>query len=270
MKLIAILLAVAAALAAMPTFLTGCGEGTMDTVRGSGVVEIRNLNYSGFTRVENGSFVRQSTSFDINISYSNEFSVSVTMDDNLFEYLEISRSGNRLKISMDGDTRYSYADILVEITMPEVDGVDFSGAVSGSLSGFTSQRPLEIRMSGASDITVDDMVAGDLALDISGASSLKGTAYIEDGDFEISGASIITLRGSGDLIVADVSGASGLRTGNFNAANMDVRLSGASNGVIYTTGTLDVDLSGASHLDYTGDPTLGDVKTTDSSTLSKN
>ena len=50
---------------------------------------------------------------------------------------------------------------------------------------------------------------------------------------------------------------------------MSVRLSGASNGVIYTTGTLDVNLSGASTLDFTGDPTLRNVKVDGASTLNK-
>ena len=46
-----------------------------------------------------------------------------------------------------------------------------------------------------------------------------------------------------------------------------LQLSGGSNGSVYTSGRLDADLSGGAHLDYYGDPMLGDIDTSSSSSL---
>jgi hypothetical protein len=49
----------------------------------------------------------------------------------------------------------------------------------------------------------------------------------------------------------------------------DVEVSGASKAVINTNGTLDVNVTGASTLEYSGSPTLGKVNVTGASTLTK-
>ena len=59
----------------------------------------------------------------------------------------------------------------------------------------------------------------------------------------------------------DASGGSRLFLSEFTAEKVDVKMSGSSNGSAYASARLDADLSGGSHLDYSGDPELGDVDT---------
>ena len=51
--------------------------------------------------------------------------------------------------------------------------------------------------------------------------------------------------------------------------NADIELSGASNGTVNLDGTLNADLSGASHLYYAGEPTLGDIDISGASSISR-
>jgi len=85
---------------------------------------------------------------------------------------------------------------------------------------------------------------------ISGASGLSG--YLKSGlcDVEISGASHLTLSGSGSDMKLDVSGASTADLDDYAVTNADVELSGASTSWLEITGRLDANVSGASTLEY--------------------
>lgn len=65
------------------------------------------------------------------------------------------------------------------------------------------------------------------------------------------------------------SGGSSLKLSDFLVHDANVKLSGGSNADINLDGRLDADLSGGSHLRYTGDPTRGDISTSGDSTVSK-
>ena len=59
-----------------------------------------------------------------------------------------------------------------------------------------------------------------------------------------------------------------LRVEDFVVEDADVEVSGASRATVYVTGRLDVDASGASRVDYLGDPILGRIDTSGASSVS--
>ena len=59
--------------------------------------------------------------------------------------------------------------------------------------------------------------------------------------------------------------ASNINLEQFAVDDAAIRLSGASNGTINASGTLDANVSGASSLYYVGNPTLGDIDTSGAS-----
>jgi len=77
------------------------------------------------------------------------------------------------------------------------------------------------------------------------------------------------LEGSASDIVANVSGASRVKLAAFPVDNANVTLSGASTGTVNPEGRLDAGLSGASKLEYMGEPTMGTINTSGASKLSK-
>lgn len=244
--------------------LSCLAAGCYGAIRGSGNLETREFNHSNFTRIEVG------TAFEVEVVRSDSFSISITMDDNLFDYLNVSKSGETLEIRLKSGYGYISHTAIAEITMPELRKLDFSGATDGTVSGFSSAQDLAVGLSGASSLDMVDMAAGDVDFGLSGASHLTG-GMTADGDvrFDISGASSVILSGSADDLDADVSGASRLALDDFPVNNASIELSGASNGTVNLDGTLNADLSGASHLYYIGEPTLGELKTSGASSISK-
>src|SRR5262249_1285565 len=129
------------------------------------------------------------------------------------------------------------AGMSVRITMPELEKVDLSGACTGNLKGFKNAKHLTI--------------------ELSGASKLDGDITAEDLDIHLSGARGGTLRGKAGDAKLEGSGAKNLHLEELAIDKETTNLRGASKGKIDVSGKLDYDVSGASHLDYHGHPTLG-------------
>ena len=237
--------------------LPGCAG----SVAGSGKLETRDFSLTGFTNVE------AAATFEVVITESAVHSVSVTADNNLFEYLDIKTSGSTLYLGPKPGVSLLRGTLKASIGLPQLDGLELSGASDGRVTGFTSTRPLTVVLSGASSARFDDASAGETKLSLSGDSDLSGKLTGTDVTIELSGSSAISLVGSATTMNATGSGASELTLEEFVVKAADVRLDGASNAHVFVTGDLRVELSGDSHVWYAGNPTLRNVKLSGSSTV---
>ena len=234
-------------------------------VVGSGKLVTAEMDFSDFTIVEVGS------GFEVVITRSGSYSVSVTADDNLFDYIQVSKEGETLTIGLKPGYGYQWPLTLrAEITMPELYELELSGATRGTAEGFSSSHSFILGLSGASSLTMVDMSSGDVEINLSGASRITGGITASgDAQFTLSGASIAELEGVANDMLIDASGASNLELSNFPVRNANVILSGGSRATVNLDGRLDADLSGGSHLHYIGEPTMGDINTSGGSTVSK-
>jgi hypothetical protein len=237
--------------------------GCVGGVRGSGNLEIRQYDFSDFDRVDVGY------AFEVEIAQSSSYSISITADDNLFEYIQVSKEGETLKIGMKRILSLGSVTLKAQVTMPQLRGLELSGATRGTVSGFSSTENLDVEVSGASSLDLVDISTGDVEFEVSGASEVTGDIAVADAEFDISGASTIELEGSAIDIVIDASGASRVKLAALLIDNADVKLSGASSGTVKLDGRLDADLSGASKLEYMGQPTMGTINTSGDASLSK-
>jgi hypothetical protein len=241
MKKAIIIAAIVTAVAVICTVLSL--RGWPGSLIGSGNLETEEYAFVDFTELE------ISSAFEFEIQQSSSYNISITADDNVIDYVRVSKDGQTLKIGLGRVTWFGPATLRASVTMPHLSGLTVSGASRGTISNFSSSEDLDITVSGASRVT-GDITAGNV-------------------EFDISGASTIQLEGSANDIVVDVSGASRLNLDDFTVNNADVDFSGASSGTINLNGTLDADLSGASRLWYIGEPTMGTIDTSGASTISK-
>ncbi len=222
-------------------------------IAGSGTLLTRNFENSGFTKVEIGY------AFEAVISQEDSFTVEITLDDNLFEYLDISQSGETLTITMKPGNVFTNVTQRVIITLPDLERLELSGASQGNVTDFTSLHDIDFKLSGASQMDISGVSSPDIILELSGASSIDGSMTMTNGSFDLSGASSITLDGSAQGIRVDASGASQANLDDFIILNARINLSGASDATVNISGQLTGDISGASTIYYIGDPTLIDV-----------
>ena len=245
----------------LPAVFTGCVR--VDMAEKSGPLATQTYDNTGFTGVDVGS------ALDLEITQGESYSVTITAGKNIFDHIHVSQSGDILKISITGwsfNWWWGRSTPRVNITMPVLNYLELSGASSGTVTGFKSGENFSTEISGASDLDVD-METGYFTAKISGASNIKGRLTAAGSDIEMSGASDINLTGSGGDIKIDGSGASSAALMYYKVDNASVDFSGASSGSLDIGGKLDVKLSGASHLKYTGNPTMGEIDISDASDL---
>ncbi|MDV2988760.1 MAG: DUF2807 domain-containing protein [Dehalogenimonas sp.] len=258
-KLLVLLLITGLMVSVTGCFSISCSIGS---IVGRGPVETQTFDFSGFTRVQ------AATAFEVNIVRSDEFSVSVTTNENIFDYLALERTGDTLYVQLKAGS-YTLASLKATITMPDLFSVDVSGASSATVSGFSYSHALTLKASGASSVELADMQSGELELLISGASRITGSINSGNGSFNISGVSTLEISGSGGNLVVTGSSVSSVILREFIAGNISVSYSGATSGSVNANGELDVLLSGASSLRYFGNPTLGDVNVSGGSSINQ-
>jgi len=227
------------------SLFTGCSS-ISDAIVGSGDLITQEMDFADFTKLEIGHV------FQAQVTRADSFSVSLTVDDNLLEYVTVRKSGNTLSIYLKGGYAYIGTTKIVEITMPKLDKMSLSGGASGVVSGFRSLERLELAASGSSTLYIDDTKAGDTSFKISGASRVSGGIEITEGRFDVSGASSLELEGDARDISIEVSGASHADLADFSVSNAAVNISGASVATVSVSGSIDGNVSGASRLTYLG------------------
>jgi len=241
------------------TSISGCRA----AVSGSGKLETRDVDYSDFSKVE------ISHAFEVTITRGDSYHVSITLDDNVWENLEVYQRGDTLYVGLKQPALYIHVTQKAAITLPALQSLSLSGASKGDISGFSSTELLALNLSGASSLDIDNVNAGNTEFDVSGASRLSGNIDIKDGKYDISGASTVELDGSGNAMDIVASGASHAKLAGFTVVDTKVELSGASSATVNVSGRLDVDVSGASRLEYKGNPMMGNVEVSGASTIKK-
>jgi hypothetical protein len=215
---------------------------SLESLTGSGNVVTQEEAISDFDKVD------ISHSFVVDIKQGENFSVIIRVDDNLVEQLQVEKFGSTLKIGLKpGVSMVSNATLEAEITMPELTGLDLSGASNATISGFKSTK--------------------NLTVDLSGASSLRGDIEAGDTSFDLSGSSDANLTGSGGNLTLDASGSSDVDLNDFPVADAKIDASGASTVTVNASGRLDVEASGASNVYYLGDPSVGTIDTSGASSV---
>lgn len=211
---------------------------------------------------------------EVEIRQAEKYSVNISGSESFLDNINIYAEGERLVIAyhMDLWSIFSspFSRSRATITMPEIQDLKIAGAARVSLDGFASEKNFSLFISGASRLNINDFKAGNMNWELSGASHIEGQLQLKGNlDIRVSGASKIILKGETQEASIEASGASQLDLQDLKISNAKIRLNGASKSSIYMNGKLDVDLSGASNLEYSGSVTMGDVRVNGASSLKK-
>jgi hypothetical protein len=187
----------------------------------------RTYNVSGFTKLSLGN------AFKIDVKKGSSYRVIVSGKAEDLDDLEYGVSKTTLRIGYKNNGwRKSRENIRVSITMPSLDGVDFSGACTAKVGGFEGGFGMNI--------------------DVSGASRVEMSFSAEKVDLDLSGASRLTIIGKAVSLQGEISGASEFNGKQFPVQEANLEASGASNASVVANSSLRADASGASRISYTG------------------
>ncbi|HEV7348811.1 head GIN domain-containing protein [Telluribacter sp.] len=189
--------------------------------------ETRTYNLSNFSKLSMGS------AFKIQVKQGSTYSVTASGQKQDLDDMEANVSNGTLRIRYkEQKWNNRRQTVNINITMPSLDAVDFSGACVANVSGFDSNKNMDIEVSGASRVTMD-VTAAKVQL-------------------ELSGASVLTLNGKAEVLNGELSGASVFRGNSFPVREANLGASGASKASVVANAALRADASGASSISYSG------------------
>ncbi len=189
-------------LALVATSMSGCHIAHLSSgIKGSGKLVTVTRSVSGFTRIAN------ELPADVEFQRGANFSVKLTVDDNLEKYVETRIKGDKLVITNDKSINPTKCKLV--ITAPSLSSFEIQGAGDATISGL-SESAFEGKIEGAGSIRVSG-IAKVIKLSIEGAGDIK--AYdlkSEDANASIDGAGSIEVSAEKSLN-ASINGAGDVR-----------------------------------------------------------
>ena len=152
------------------------------------------------------------------------------------------------------------------VSIKDINALTASGACNVHLVNTIESPKMRIKLSGASDFK-GNIKAGVLMYQLTGASDYKGEVSANSIDIDGSGASSIELIGNVDDLAIEVSGASSAKLYNLTSKGAILRASGASNIGVTVTEILRANSSGASDINYKGNPNVKESSTSGASSI---
>jgi len=207
--------------------LSGCIQG----VRGSGQMVSRDFDVEDFNALDIDG------SYEVTWRQGDNVSVTVEMQENLFDFLRVTVRQDTLHVDSTRNFRTSSGNRpRIYIYTPYLEMVSFSGAVSAD--------------------NWDTIYGESFSLDGSGAASINMSLEVEMLEIDLSGAGDFTLSGSAYVTDISVSGAAEISADDLQTNEATIDLSGAGSVDIAVSDELSVDISGAGRVRYTGSPTI--------------
>lgn len=202
--------ALCAGLTSVLLFAAGCTR----SVSGSGNVTTTPVPVpvSGFSGLE------VSNTFDVTVSFGDEESVTLRVDDNLVTHLDVGVSDGTLRIGVEPRTSVRDATLHADVTARSLSRIDVSGASQVHLSDVLTGTRFEVV--------------------VSGAGRLDGTGRVDLASVELSGASNVKRAGGAQRLEVTESGASQLDAVQLQVSELAIDLSGASTADVSVTDTI--------------------------------
>ncbi|MBN1834545.1 MAG: DUF2807 domain-containing protein [Spirochaetales bacterium] len=253
-----------AALAALAAGLIFAGCSLYPPVVGSGNLAEGTADFRDF------AVIQAASGFDVTVIGDVDYGLSVTVDDNVLEHVQLEKQGNTLSIQLDPWHTYQKVTLQAVITMPVLAGAELSGASTLRVVDGADLPPVgafEADVSGASSLMLPAITADTFDLELSGASTASVGLVASAARFAVSGASRLAANGSAGSIAADLSGASEGDLKSLSGGNGELELSGASRLWVTLSGLVDAEVTGGSTLYYRGGLSWGRLVVSDGSQL---
>ncbi len=219
-------------------------------------------NHAQVRKVANFNAISVSSAIDLYLTQSNTNEVAVSAsEDEIRDHILTEVVGGTLIIRLgDHGTWFSWKKwgnykTKAYVSIKDIDAITASGASNVHLVNTMESTKMRIKLSGASDFH-GNIKAGVLLYQLTGASDYKGEVNATSIDIDGSGASNIELTGTVDDLAVEVSGASDAKLYNLTAKGAILHASGASHVNANVTEILRASSSGASDINYRGNPNV--------------
>ena len=212
--------------------------------------------------------VRQGTSTGVTVNIPARFEKQLVLRLNPDGKLQIHIEG---KITSKNRRNNDEDQFTAEVTVTTLNQVKLTGVCKLETIGDFTTNKLKVDLSGASKMLVggDFLAKEKLEIKLSGASNFKGKITSPESNFNISGASKLTLQGNTIRCKIEVSGASKAALDNFSVNELKAEVLGAAKAQFQVKEKISLHTSGASKATYSGDPIILSLHSSGASNINK-
>lgn len=175
-------------------------------------------------------------SAQVNVSFGEQGRISITAHENVLDLIETRVSGNCLIIEQNKCIRSGSDDILIEVTLPELERIAVSG--SGSVH------------------VLEQWAADMIRLSISGSGNITAPVNTTSTTSLISGSGNIILTGSTNRHSISISGSGSVNGTQLISKSADIRISGSGHTRVAVEDRIEAHLSGSGNIYYRGKPSI--------------
>ena len=186
----------------------------------------------------------------------------VEADAEVMKRVKVDQTGKRVSVWVKSDGNifnwfgHHNGRVRVVLRVKDLEYLELSGGAHAKVGDLQGNK-LEVSNSGAANTDFAAVNAAGFRLDLSGAANVRiNSINSQVQDYDLSGAANVDIKNESNTqsLKADVSGASNLRAKMLTAKIARVDASGASHIELTVTDELDAGASGASSVNYYGNP----------------
>jgi hypothetical protein len=211
-------------------------------IKGSGTEVKEARKMAAFSQID------ISGGYDVTLKQDSSFTLNVTTDDNLLKEVKTDVSGDKLKIHTEKNICTSHP-ITIIIGIKNLEEIKGSGGITVTSDGKLNVKDLNLDFSGAGKVNLD-MVADNV--------TTKGSGIIE-----------MNLKGQASSHTVNVSGTGKINALDFIVGKYDLETTGESQCKINVLNELNVHTTGASEIEYKGNPAHINSKKTGAASIKK-
>jgi hypothetical protein len=190
------------------------------TIKGVGPSKTKVFNVSGFHGID------VSNGFDVDLVQGNSEGLTLTVQENLLEFITVKVDQGILKIYSDKNINAT-EPLKARITFKDINKLNVSGGGDVSSETPVKVQKMDIGMSGGGDITFN-LTADELKCGISGGGDLRVDGNIKNYNLDLTGGGDVTsVINSAAVIDCRVSGGGDVKiTSRGNTSDAKINISG--------------------------------------------
>lgn len=233
-------------------------------IKGNGVKKTRTIELAAFDKIQYSGNIEWSDAsrhgekapvFEYTVEQGPS-SLQVTLDENLYPYLNIQAKQGKLSVKVRENVRICPTVFIVRGSSEGLTELQASGSMDFVLKSPLSGNELSVKASGATDIYMKLPVRyTKFNLNASGASDIS-VKDLECRDIECytSGSSDVTLGGKAVNGILKASGSADIAAYKLKVEKMECSASGSADVEVYVTQQINARASGSGDIAYKGNP----------------
>ena len=172
--------------------------------------------------------------------------LSVTLDENLFEYIRTEVENAELKIGLKRESRNIGLNLRptvfkIKTNSRKLEKLSCAGSGTIKARNLSASSLFEVNLSGSGNVNIEQLLVKDLECNLSGSGNIRISGTTSKADYNLSG--------SGNIKAADCK-----------AEHAEANVAGSGSIELHATSTLDAVSAGSGDVKYKGDPQVKSSK----------